>query len=64
MDGFLGMAIFLIFKEKLLQIYDQRYDLQKIKLNARSQAEQKANWNENFKKLLFSYQLARKKVKG
>jgi len=51
-------------KEKLIQIYDQRHDLQKIKLNARSQAEQKANWNENFKKLLFSYQLARKKVKG
>jgi len=54
----------LDLKEKILQIYDRRYDLQKIKLNARSQAEQKANWNENFKKLLFSYKLARKKVKG
>ena len=53
----------LDLKEKILQIYDRRYDLQKIKLNARSQAEQKANWNGTFRFIVF-LQTSQKKSEG
>jgi glycosyltransferase involved in cell wall biosynthesis len=51
-------------KNQILQIYHQNNDLPRISLNARRQAEEKADWSKNFKQLLLAYQLARKKTSG
>lgn len=51
-------------RDQILNIYKNKNDLQTISLNARKQAEQKADWSQNFKELLFGYQLARKKTHG
>lgn len=54
----------LNLRDQILNIYKIKNDLQEISLNARQQAEQKADWPRNFKELLFGYQLALKKNHG
>lgn len=47
----------------ILQAYEERRALDVYRKNARKLAEERANWDENFKKLLDAYQLAVKVVK-
>lgn len=44
-------------KNSILEIYKTQYKLPIISQEARKTAEKKANWEDNFQKLLFAYQL-------
>lgn len=51
-------------KNRILFAYNERSKLDPIKKSARELAESRADWQENFKKLLSAYRLAQRLVKG
>jgi len=51
-------------KDRIIHIYNQRNNLDHVRINARKTAEKKADWEKNFSKLLSAYQIARKNLNG
>lgn len=45
--------------QSILQAVEKQHDLPEMRLNARAIAEERANWKENFQKMLAGYQSAR-----
>jgi len=48
----------------ILRAYKRRTELQPVRTAARALAEKRANWQENFKRLLAAYELAQNLVRS